>query len=78
MPHRRKIEDWVKELVESELGGPPFAIGDVVNKDGRPVEIQEGQYWGDYGLSNFWTFREVLPDGSYGPEETGYGWNPNE
>jgi hypothetical protein len=66
-------EEWVKELTESVMGGPPFKVGDVVKRDRRIVKIVGGQYWGEYGLSNFWYWREVLPDG-LGPEEHGYGW----
>jgi hypothetical protein len=69
------VAPWVKELTEKCLGGPPFKIGDRVrHPDGRLVEITAGQYWGEYGLSNFWSWREVLPTGGLGPEEEGYGW----
>ena len=43
--------------------------------DGRTVKIVEGQFYGRYGLSNFWCWREVLPDGSLSEKlEHGYGW----
>jgi hypothetical protein len=58
------------------MGGAPFAIGDrVKHPSGRTVEITGGQYWGTHGLSNFWDWREVLPDGSLSTKkECGYGW----
>lgn len=72
-----RVAGWVREMVEEVMGGAPFAIGDEVRSpDGRRVRIVNGQYWGEYGLSNFWYWREVLPDGTLGPEEHGYGWNP--
>jgi hypothetical protein len=41
------------------------------------VEITAGQYWGTYGLNNFWYWQKVLEDGSLDPEEHhGYGWDP--
>lgn len=69
------VEKWAKDLTESVLGGPPFAVGDVVtHPSGRKVKIASGQYWGLHGLSNFWRWHEVFADGSLGPEEHGYGW----
>jgi hypothetical protein len=69
------VSRWAKELTERCLGGPPFKIGDrVKHPDGRTVIITAGQYWGEHGLSNFWYWREVLPDGKLGVEENGYGW----
>lgn len=69
-----QVADWVREIVEEVGGGSPFAIGDVVETvSGRKVKITNGQYWGTYGVSNHWYWREVLPDGGLGPEEYGYG-----
>lgn len=69
---------WVKELVES-AGPPYFQVGDTVkHSSGRSVKITGGRFWGTHGVSNFWYWREVMPDGSLGPEESGYGWNPAE
>jgi len=71
-----KVASWVQELVESVTGGPPFKIGDVVkHPDGRWVQITDGQYWGTYGLSNFWEWREVKKNGKLGKLESGYGWH---
>lgn len=69
------VEPWIKELVEEVLGPSPMAIGAVLtHPDGRTVKIVAGQYWGDHGISNFWTWREVGADGSLGTVEHGYGW----
>jgi hypothetical protein len=70
------VADWVREITEEVLGGPPFKIGDQVkHPSGRTVQITSGQYWGDYGISNHWHWREVLPDGTLSEkEEYGYGW----
>lgn len=71
------VASWVKELTEEVMGGPPFKVGDVVkHPDGRKVKIMGGQYWGEYGLSNFWYWREVKEDGTLGEIEHGYGWRP--
>jgi hypothetical protein len=72
MPH---VKAWVKDIVEDVLGGAPFKIGDAVrHPDGRRVKIIGGTYWGEFGLSNFWEWREVLPNNKFGPVESGYGW----
>ena len=71
-----QVAEWVRDLTEEVLGAPPFKVGDVVeHPDGRTVKITKGQYWGTYGLSNFWYWREVREDGSLGLEEHGYGWS---
>ena len=45
--------------------------GDVVtHPDGYDVEIIDGQWWGTYGLSNFWTWKRL----DNGKKENGYGW----
>lgn len=46
----------------------------VRHKDGRIVFITDGAYYGDWGISNYWTWREVKRDGTLGKEESGYGW----
>ena len=51
-------------------------IGQRLNHpDGRLVEIVDGSFLGDFGrVSNFWYWKEVMKDGSFGPIECGYGW----
>jgi hypothetical protein len=57
-------EQWIRDLTEKVLGGSPFKVGDRVRYfDGRLVQITGGQYWGTHGISNFWYWREVLPNG---------------
>ena len=69
------VEKWVKDLTEQVLGTSPFEVGDIVtHPDGRTLKIVGGQFWGEYGISNFWYWREVLEDGTLGPEKCGYGW----
>jgi hypothetical protein len=74
------MERWVEDLTEEVLGGAPFAIGDKVHTPaGRLVQITGGQYWGAHGLSNFWEWREVLPNGELSTtEECGYGWRAED
>lgn len=70
------VADWVKEMTEDVMGKAPFKVGQKVkHPDGRTVKITAGRYWGDHGISNFWYWCEVLPDGSLAAkEEHGYGW----
>lgn len=70
------VEQWAEDLTEEVFGAAPFAVGDeVTHPSGRRVKITSGQYWGTHGLSNFWSWREVLSDGSLSDtEEHGYGW----
>lgn len=73
------VAEWVRKLTEEVIGGPPFKVGDTVrHPDGRMVLIVRGQYWGEYGLSNSWTWQEVKEGGALGPEEHGYGWSHDE
>ena len=34
------------------------------DSEGRLVEIEDGRFWGEYGVSNFWYWRLVQQDGS--------------
>jgi len=69
------MKAWVKEIIEDSIDGRPLRVGErVKHLDGRLVEITKGQFYGTYGVSNFWHWEEVLEDGSLGPEEHGYGW----
>lgn len=58
--------------------GPPLEVGMVTkHPDGRTVKILSGHFLDPvYGrLSNFWNWREVLPDGTLSETlESGYGW----
>ncbi len=68
------IKGWVKELVE-ETFQCNMEVGKIVeHPDGRKVKIIDGQFWGTYGVSNFWYWREVLENGELGELEHGYGW----
>src|SRR5262245_21766418 len=65
-----------REVAEKVFGPAPFKIGDLVRHPfGHLVEITDGEYWGRQGLSNFWYWRDVLPDGALSiVEKSGYGW----
>lgn len=79
MNHDVELRSLCRAITEEVSGGPPFAVGDVVtHPSGRKVKITSGQYWGDRGVSNFWYWREVRPNGTLGKEEHGYGWRPKE
>ncbi len=67
--------EWIREITEEFIGGSQLKVGATVqHPDGRTVKITKGQYWGEFGVSNFWYWCEVKEDGSMGPEEHGYGW----
>jgi len=63
--------DWFKGC----LNGRPFEVGNrVKTKDGRIVEIVDGEYLNEHGLRNHWYFRAILSDGSMGELEDCHGW----
>jgi len=51
-------------------------VGDIVpHPDLGRVQITGGQYWGTHGVSNFWYYRTISPEGVLGRKEFhGYGW----
>jgi hypothetical protein len=52
-----------REFTKSVLGGPTVAIGKTyLHPQDGPVRITDGEWWGTYGLSNFW-FWTVLSTG---------------
>lgn len=66
---------WVKDIqddLDRENGVVPLQVGKVYRYQGKTVKVTDGEYYGTYGLSNFWYWREVLPDGSLGKEQSGY------
>ena len=82
-----KVKPWAIALTEKHFGGSPFKIGDkVIHKRHGLVVIVDGQYWGTYGISNFWDWQKVLPDGSiskgvyhgYGNENEGFIFEKEE
>jgi hypothetical protein len=54
------VEPWVQRLTEDVLGGPPVEVGKRYQhpEDGL-IQIISGQFWGEHGLSNFWSWRVV-------------------
>lgn len=46
----------------------------IKHPDGRTVKIASGQFLSGGRVSNFWYWNEVMPDGTLGKEECGYGW----
>lgn len=64
------VPDWVKNITESVLGGPPLEIGEWYThpRDGV-IKVVAGQYWGRRGLSNSWSW-QVMKTGEI---RQGYG-----
>lgn len=74
-----QVPQWVKKLLEEASNEEHLSIGMItINPENNmKVKIIDGQYWGEFGVSNFWVWKEVLADGSLGEVEySGYGWIP--
>ncbi len=69
----RSLGQTIVEEMLDEDGVRPLCVGDVVPhpESGRMVGITDGQYWGTYGLSNFWDWEDV----ETGEKDCGYGWH---
>jgi hypothetical protein len=64
-----------QSITEQVFGKIQLHIGmQTQHPDGRNVVITKGQAWSNGRLSNFWYWKEIKQDGSFGPEEHGYGW----
>lgn len=70
------VDQWVKDLCENTFGKSSMKVGKIIqHPDGYKVKVIDGQYWGTHGLSNFWYWQRVLPDGKLSKKvEHGYGW----
>ena len=71
------VPRWVQDLTEEVCGPNLIEIGKIYDhpQDGL-IRIISGQYWGEFGLSNFWHW-EVLDTKE---RHAGYGgsWKPVE
>jgi hypothetical protein len=68
------IHPIAKDIVEKVFGHIPVPeIGKRYLYNNRVVEVTSGQFWGTYGVSNFWKFRYVNPDGTLGEQGGDYG-----
>ncbi|MBK6616425.1 hypothetical protein [Ottowia sp.] len=72
---QRVVAGWVKQITD-EVMPNSMEIGKTLqHPDGRTVKVISGERWASGGFSNWWTWREVLADGSLSEkEEAGYGW----
>lgn len=71
-----KVSPEIQELVEDIFGKSTLEVGVIITqpKTGKLVEITGGSYWGTYGVSNFWKWREVMDNGQLSDvEQSGYG-----
>jgi len=69
------VEQWVKNLTEEVLGKSQMEVGKIIDHPkGYKVKILSGQYWGTYGVSNFWYWARINKDGSLHKTVSGYGW----
>lgn len=65
-----------RQITEEAVGSTKMKVGKIVNhpKYGR-VKILDGQFWGTFGLSNFWYWKKVdKKNKPYGRTFHGYGW----
>lgn len=66
----RGVAPWVRELTEEAVGGASLRIGGrYVHPEHGEIEVTDGQYWGTYGVSNFWHWTVVAT----GEKKHGYG-----
>lgn len=68
------VKQWVKDMVDATMPSQMEVGKRLRHPDGRMVEVVDGVRWGEFGLSNFWEWREIREDGSLGKIERGYGW----
>jgi hypothetical protein len=72
-----KVAEWVQGIWEEANGHRKhLSIGDTIKTtEGKLVKIIGGRYWGKYGLSNFWDWKEILPSGKLSKRVfCGYGY----
>jgi hypothetical protein len=69
------MRNYTNELI-NEMSTGHLIVGDIVqHPDGREVEIVGGGFMGTHGVSNQFTWREVMSNGNLSDlEENGYGW----
>ena len=61
----------IRQMIEDSSSSSTWEPGTITtHPDGYKVEIIDGQFYGTYGLSNFWTWKRL----DTGVEEDGYGW----
>jgi hypothetical protein len=54
------VSQWVRDLTEDVLGGPPVRVGGrYLHPVHGLIEVTSGQYWGTHGLSNHWYWTVV-------------------
>ena len=70
------VHQFVKDMAREVLGESKLRIGKIVKHPTMgKVKIVGGQYWGTYGVSNFWEWKKVLPNGKLKNHTySGYGW----
>ena len=75
MAIRPNLYSLAKKITEDACSCSLKIDKTVKHPDRRKVKIIDGQYWGTYGLSNFWSWRAVLKNGALAKKiESGYGW----
>jgi hypothetical protein len=78
MKNKMKDKLWKLALDMDKNFGQPLSVGKITkHPDGRTVKIKSGCFRDPIfnRVSNWWTWNEIFPDGSFGPDESGYGWS---
>ena len=65
-----RVAGWVRQLTEDVIGGSPLKVGKrYIHPEDGLIEVVGGQFWGERGLSNHWTWKVI----ETGETHWGYG-----
>ena len=73
-----EVSPFIQDIVEKVFGDHLEIWMITINPEtGKLVKVVDGQYWGTFGFSNFWYWKDVKVDNSLDDEiHCGYGWTP--
>jgi len=72
MSNLRNVVSSINTKLEKKC---KLEVGKIINHhDGRKIKVVDGAFLRNGRVSNLWSWREVLDNGSFGEIEHGYGW----
>lgn len=71
--------DQIAQDITCKYFGNSLAVGKYFLFEGKPIKIIKGFFLDPvhHRLSNYWTWQEILSDGSLGEKQSGYGGDDN-